>query len=226
MNKKKITALVLALGLVALTQPGAGDVALAQEAGMYMVKITNLTPGQTFTPILAATHNGGASIFLPGTQASMGLESLAEEGRTMMLKMALESHASVMAVQNSMGLTTPAVTRDITIMGGGGYDRLSVVSMLIPTNDAFFGVDTSLPAYGETKVVYGYAYDAGTEMNDESCASIPGPHAECGGMGTHDAGGRGEGAITISNGILGHGDFSRDHDWKNPVARITIYMVQ
>ena len=223
MNKKKITALVLALGLVALTQPGAGDVALAQEAGMYMVKITNLTPGQTFTPILAATHNGSASIFLPGTQASPELATLAEEGNFMPLKMALEGMSSVMAVQNTVGLTTPAVTRDIMIMGGGGYDRLSLVSMLIPTNDAFFGVDTMLPYDGGTKVVYGYAYDAGTEMNDESCASIPGPHPECGGMGTHDAGGAGEGAITISNGVLGHGDFGRDHDWKNPVVRITIY---
>ncbi len=224
MNTKRLFALVLALGLVALTQPGANDVALAQEAGTYMVKVTNLTPGQSFTPILAATHSGEMSIFLPGTQASMGLESLAEEGRTMMLEMALDGNSSVMAVEMTMGLTTPAVTKEITIMGGGGYDRLSLVSMLIPTNDAFFGVDTSLPAYGETKTVYAYAYDAGTEMNDESCASIPGPHAECGGMGTHDAGGAGEGAITISNGVLGHGDFDRSYDWKNPVARITIYM--
>ena len=224
MNTKRLFALVLALGLVALTQPGANDVALAQAAGTYMVKVTNLTPAQSFTPILAATHSAGTSIFLAGTPASMGLESLAEEGRTMMLMTALEGMSSVMAVQQTEGLTTPAVTQEFMIMGGGDYDRLSVVSMLIPTNDAFFGVDTALPAYGETKTVYAYAYDAGTEMNDESCASIPGPHAECGGMGTHDAGGAGEGAITISNGVLGHGDFARSYDWKNPVARITIYM--
>ena len=224
LNTKRLLALVLALGLVALTQPGANDVALAQEAGTYMVKVTNLTGGQSFTPILAATHGGGASIFLAGTPASPELATLAEEGNFMPLKMALEGMSSVMAVQNSMGLTTPAVTADIMIMGGGDYDRLSLVSMLIPTNDTFFGVDTTLPAYGEVKVVYAYAYDAGTEMNDESCASIPGPHAECGGMGTHDAGGAGEGSITISNGVLGHGDFGRNYDWKNPVARITIYM--
>jgi hypothetical protein len=224
MNTKRLFALVLALGLVALTQPGSNDVAQAQAAGTYMIKVTNLTPAQTFTPILAATHSADTSIFLAGTQASSQLETLAEEGNFMPLKMALEGMSSVMAVQNSMGLTTAAVTKEIAIMGGGGYDRLSIVSMLIPTNDAFFGVDTALPAYGETKTVYAYAYDAGTEMNDESCASIPGPHAECGGMGTHDAGGAGEGAITISNGVFGHGDFARSYDWKNPVARITIYM--
>ena len=38
MNTKRLFALVLALGLVALTQPGANDVALAQAAGTYMVK--------------------------------------------------------------------------------------------------------------------------------------------------------------------------------------------
>jgi len=129
-----------------------------------------------------------------------------------------------MEVASTSGLTTPAVTRSLTLMGGGTYDRLSLAAMLIPTNDAFVGLDTALPVAGETKVVYAYAYDAGTEVNDELCASIPGPDfPECGGPGMGGSPGNGEGAIVISSGIRGIGDFASNRDWKNPVARITIY---
>ena len=108
-------------------------------------------------------------------------------------------------------------------MGGGTFDRLSIAAMLIPTNDTFVGVNIALPVDGTLTVVYGFAYDAGTEVNDETCASIPGPSfVECGGPGMGGAPGNGEGAVVISSGIRGIGDFGSDRDWKNPVARITI----
>ena len=69
------------------------------------------------------------------------------------------------------------------------------------------------------------AYDAGTEMNDEMCSSIPNPppgYPECEAPGAGNTIGMGEGAIVISSGIMGVGDFMRNRDWKNPVARITI----
>ena len=60
--------------------------------------------------------------------------------------------------------------------------------MLIPTNDAFVGLNTELPHDFATKEVYANVYDAGSEWNDELCASIPGPaYSECGDPETRDA---------------------------------------
>jgi hypothetical protein len=45
---------------------------------------------------------------------------------------------------------------------------LSLVSMLIPTNDAFIGLDSiEIPTEPGTYTYYLNAYDAGTELNDE-----------------------------------------------------------
>ena len=224
---RQITTLAAVLGLVVLGQPASDGGALAQAASTYEVRVTNLTPGQSFTPVLAATHSSAASVFLPGTAASAELETLAEGGDVAPLTALLNGMpATGMQVVSGSGLTTPGVTTTLSIMGGGTFDRLSIVAMLIPTNDAFVGVNTALPAAGELKVVYAYAYDAGTEVNDETCASIPGPsYVECGGPGSGGSPGNGEGAVVISNGIRGIGDFGTDRDWRNPVARITIQQV-
>ena len=224
---RRMTAFTLSFLFLVLGQPRGYDAGLAQAGSTYEIRITNLTPGQSFTPILGATHSADASVFVPGTAASPELKALVEGGDIAPLTALLNSTpGSVVEVASTPGLTTPAVTRSLTLMGGGTYDLLSLAAMLIPTNDAFVGLDTSLPVAGETKVVYAYAYDAGTEVNDERCASIPGPDfPECGGPGTGGSPGNGEGAIVISSGSHGIGDFARNRDWKNPVARITIYRI-
>ena len=53
--KRIMAAAAVGIGLVVVSQ-SINDTALAQTR-MYEVKVTNLTPGQSFTPILAATHN-------------------------------------------------------------------------------------------------------------------------------------------------------------------------
>ena len=217
---------VLAL-VVAVVVIGAPMTASAQS--MYEVKITNVTPGQWFAPILAVTHSPDMNIFLPGTQASAELREMAEVGDVSGLMMMYEGMMGVMDVQMT-GMTMPGVTTEIMISGMYGY-RVSLVSMLIPTNDAFLGANMMLPGEGGM-MGYANAYDAGTEMNDEMCSSIPNPPptdwAECGGMlGAGARIGMGEGGIVISNGINGQGDFMpMMRDWKNPVARITVHMMQ
>ena len=215
---------VLAL-VVAVVVIGAPMTASAQS--MYQVKITNVTPGQWFAPILAVTHSPDMNIFLPGTQASAELRMMAEVGNVSGLMMMYEGMMGVMDVQmTGMTMTMPGVTTEIMISGMYGY-RVSLVGMLIPTNDAFLGANMMLPGEGGM-MGYANAYDAGTEMNDEMCSSIPNPPptdwAECGGMlGEGAQIGMGEGGIVISNGINGQGDFMPMYrDWKNPVARITI----
>ena len=219
---KLTTVIGLALSLI-LIGPIA---ALAQSTGTYQMYITNLVPAQVFTPVLVATHNSSATIFTLGTAASSEFQTLAESGNVAPLTALLNSDTNVMDVQSSGGMHGPGNTGGALVTGSDTFNRLSLAAMLIPTNDAFVGLNTTLPADGETKVVYAYAYDAGTEVNDELCASIPGPdYPECGGAGTGGAPGGGEGMVLIHSGIRGDGDFGRNRDWKNPVARITIRKV-
>jgi hypothetical protein len=204
--------------------------ASAQSDLRYRVTVTNLTKGQTFTPILLATHDPSIRVFAPGTQASPQIQVLAEEGATDMLATLLRSTpTTVREVVTATGLQTPAVTATFDIAGGGAATRLSLVSMLIPTNDAFVGVNgVTLPTGFDPIVVDLLAYDSGTEINDERCASIPGPNfTECGGPGGGARVGRGEGAVTVHNGMHGVGDMNRAlRDWRGPVARVTIQRVQ
>ena len=72
-------------------------------------------------------------------------------------------------------------------------------------------------------------YDAGTERNDELCASITGPFfAECGGPGGGGmpSGGE-EGYIHFHAGIHGIGNLSAEkRDWRNSVVQIVIRKLQ
>jgi hypothetical protein len=226
--KRILATLAVVLALVIVGHP-SDPLLSAQSAdghtAMYSVKVTNLTTAQFFAPLLVVTHAPSMNLFLPGTQASEELRAMAEVGNVEPLMMMLDGMMGVMDVQMT-GMTMPGVTTEIMISGMYGY-RLSLVSMLIPTNDAFLGANMMLPGEGGM-MGYANAYDAGTEMNDEMCSSIPNPPptdwAECGGMlGAGARIGMGEGGIVISNGINGQGDFMpMMRDWKNPVARITI----
>ena len=65
------------------------------------------------------------------------------------------------------------------------------------------------------------AYDAGSEQNTEACEDIPGP--PCGPNDHPDV--KAEGYVHIHAGIHGIGSEGVDpamHDWRNPVAKITI----
>lgn len=211
-------ALALAVGVVASPM-------MASAQDMYHVKITNLTPGQAFTPFLLVTHSPGMNVYLPGTMASAELRAIAEGGNIMPMMEKYMGMMGVMDVEGGDSLTTPGVTTEFMISGMYGY-RLSLVGMLLPTNDGFVGANMMLPMEGGM-MGYAYGYDAGTEMNDELCSSIPNPgglhERECDAGGLGETIGMGEGAIVIHSGIHGHGDFMPMHrDWKNPVARITI----
>ena len=220
--RKLITTLVTIIALLPTT-------ALAQWTGTYMVRVTNLTAGQLFTPIIAATHGGDTYIYMPGMPASAELEALAEGGDTMPLSMMLNGKA--MSIETTMGLLGPGMSTEFMINGGSMARYLSLAAMLIPTNDGFLGFNTMLSSEPEMMTYYAYAYDAGTEENDESCHSIPGPpYDECSGDDEgHDHDEHAhvmvEGHVSIHRGIQGVGDFDGERDWRNPVAMITIMRV-
>ena len=210
---RKIT--LIPAGLLAITVAFGAQ---AQEAKTFEVTITNITKNQIFTPLLLATHTRAVSLFTPGQAASNGLEIQAEGGNPMTMKMSLDGNPGVLNTAVSPGLLMPGDRATVEIQGRGRFNRLSMTSMLIPTNDTFVGLRSmKLPPGSAMAAVP--AFDAGTEINDEDCDNIPGPY--CGGEGVNPAGG--EGYIYISNGISGIGDLApSEFDWRNPVARVVV----
>ena len=221
--KRTLGVVTLALAFVFIGDSGVSGHEHDAWTGTYRVTVTNLTSGQHFTPILAATHGEDVSIFTAGTAASDELKALAEGGDTMPLAMALRGKA--MSIETTEGLLAPGATVELLVNGGSMHRYLSLAAMLIPTNDGFAGFRVMLSSEPRVRTYNVNAYDAGTEVNDEKCESIPGPHMECMRPGGGGAPGMGEGVVTIHRGIQGGGDFEGDRDWRNPVARVTIRRV-
>jgi len=211
----ELLALVGALLLVAAGTASASE---------FEVTVTNLTRGQQFTPILVDSHKADVRLFELGSPASPQLKTLAEEGNVAPLTALLLSNHDVLDVVNSGALGPgQSVTQRVGVYRG--FDNVSVAAMLIPTNDGFFSVNDAEGPNGQDSItIFSPAYDAGTERNDETCASIPGPNfVECGGPGGGGAPGGGEGYVHIHAGIHGIGSFApANRDWRNPVAKITI----
>ena len=106
--------------------------------------------------------------------------------------------------------------------------NLTVVTMLVNTNDAFGGLNgQSLDqlAVGQSAIFMAPAYDAGTEANSESAATVPGPAA--GGEGFNAV--RDDmdfvrihpGVISDQDGLAGSA-LSGDHRWDNPVFKLVV----
>lgn len=215
MELKRIRSLaagLLALGLFST------PVLASDDGKMYAVTITNITSGQSFTPLMAVTHKKGHPLFMLGEPASPELTRIAEGGDTMPLQDKLLNSGMAYDAASSGGLLGPGESVTVNVKGKGSYKYLSVVAMMLPTNDGVVAVNgIRLP--NKQRMVMARAYDGGTEINDELCASIPGPH--CGGSPFSDE--DGEGYVHTHPGIFGVGDLQASmYDWKNPIAKITV----
>ncbi|TQV71813.1 hypothetical protein FKG94_19410 [Exilibacterium tricleocarpae] len=217
MKSRFVWPLLLICGLFASHAAVATDIE-------YEVTITNLTRGNNFTPILVASHRSGVALFELGSRAGAELATLAEGGDTGPLDALLSSNRRVADTNTSEGLLAPGATVSIKIKASHWTRRISLASMLLPTNDAFFALNGVALPRGRRQVTYlAPAYDAGSEANDELCFNIPGP--TCQGEGASPGAG-GEDFVHIHAGIHGIGDLSpAAYDWRNPVARITIRRV-
>lgn len=213
------TILILAVTLLASAAAYAGN-----GSQRYAVTITNVTAGQTFTPLLVVTHKASVQLFELGQPASDELALIAEAGDISQLAALLGSMPNdVFDTADSGDLLPPGQSVTVYVNARGAFNHVSVVGMLVPTNDTFVALNAMpLSSWQQSYTVP--AYDAGSETNDELCASIPGGGG-CMGEGLSAA--DGEGYVHISRGIKGIGDLSSfDYDWHNPVAEITVGRVR
>jgi hypothetical protein len=198
------------------------------SAKTWRVTVANLTPpgpgapgSQPLSPPLFVVHSGKADVWSVGDIASHGLAAIAEDANNSVLESALPALDGVKTVFTGAGGPIPSgQSRIFTVETGGRFNRLSLVTMLVNTNDAFTGLDSfRLRGRGSTHMTI--AYDAGSERNNELESHIPGPC--CNNPFVRDP----EGAlIRPHEGITGRGDLEPAlYDWPEPAARITIQRV-
>jgi Spondin_N len=211
-----LTVLMLA-GVIAVP---AGAVPQDGGAREWLVTVENLTPAgsQPLSPPLVVVHSRRADVWSVGTIANHGVAAIAEDANNAPLEQALPQVRGVERVFTVPGgPIPPGGSRSFQVAAGGRFDRLTLVTMLVNTNDAFTGLD-SLRTPHNGAVIETMAYDAGSERNNELAAFIPGPC--CNNPFVRDP----EGAlIRPHDGIAGVGDLDPAvYDWPEPAARITI----
>lgn len=218
---------VLAAAALALTVIAAPPADAGSER-TYRVTVTNLTGGQPMTPFVVAAHSGSTAIFTAGSAASPGLQSLAENGGAGVLAAELSGNSRVgdvsVAAPDPAGPFGPGESVSTFITSTPGARKLSVAGMLICTNDGFGAIDSvQLNANGKTRVVYGMAYDAGTEINTEAYADMVPPCDGMGQTGMTNPVLAESGVVHPHSGIQGGGDLSPAvHGWTGAVIRVTI----
>jgi len=200
----------------------------------YSITVTNLTSGQPFSPLVYSLHYSGFSPFTIGMPATIGLEKIAESGAADDFISAARSNPDVVIADHATGLTLPGETKMLSVtlsidMAKSNQLLFSLVNMLGNTNDAFAGVDGAAIgalAVDQSLTLNAISYDAGTEMNTESAATVPGPAG--GGEGFNALRDDIADQVTVHPGAVTHDDGKVDstltqiHRWDNPVARITI----
>jgi hypothetical protein len=190
----------------------------------FEVTLENLTPAtgegssQPFSPPVLATHKSHMRLFKLHRYASDEMRQIAEDAVNGPMVEKLSNSRKVFDVVEGSEVIFPEGAVSFKISAKRGYHRLSLVSMLVNTNDAFTGISGARLPYRGDKVYYLYAYDAGTEKNTEMTDHIPGPC--CGNplvrVPTHEK-------IKIHRGLKGKGDLDPEiYGWHKKVAKLTI----
>jgi hypothetical protein len=240
--KLALLGTVVVAGTFALT-----PAALADNARMYEVTITNATLGQPVAPSVIATHTDAFRLFELGPAPVLGdsgydayfaLATMAETGYPFLVLDEVAAspgvwEAKVLATDRTPPVLLPSESNHLTIGARGNTKYLSAVAMLGATNDAFYAVrGVALPrGIGDTVRVFADAYDAGSEANAESPETVGALGAmddnPLTGSGINE---NGEGYIHVHAGIHGSGGMDgldpATFDWRNPVVEVTIERIQ
>ncbi len=223
---------------------GSSDSSSSQQSATqtmmsYEISVTNASAGQPLSPLTVMLHDESWQSFETGSTASVALEQMAEAGDNSELLAEAESASEVYAQASGAGIVTPGSdeTLELEIMDDvSGTLSISVLSMLVNTNDAFIGLNAKNIASLDVNESIEFdlnTYDAGTEANSETADTVPGP-AATGGLregfnaardDIRDAVHMHAGVVTLDDG-LAESALSQLHRWDNPVARVQITRTQ
>lgn len=208
-------------------------------AGEVEVKITNLTKGIYFTPLLVAAHPASAQLYKAGEAASLNVQKMAEGGDISGLSSDLGAVSASVVENPASGLLAPGASASATLISDDANDHLSIVAMMLPTNDGFIALNNAhIPTTPGTYVYELNAHDAGTEANNEvingagapGALGIPAAPDGTGGTGATGIEATAEGYVHIHRGNIGDMNATAGnsdvntltHRWLNPVASVII----
>lgn len=156
------------------------------SAADVQISVTNNQPtgGFSITPVWFAFHDGSFDAFDAGSAASPGIEGVAELGNATALGMEFASSgaggvAGLIASGDAVPPFTPGETASMMFDAGDGATNryFSYASMLVPSNDFFFGNDnpTGVEIFDAAgnflgprtiQIFSDNIWDSGTEVND------------------------------------------------------------
>lgn len=195
---------------------------------VFEVSAVNLTIGQPLSPLAVIVHDDSFRAFTVGETASPGLETLAEGGDNSIFLDEVEGRAEASGSAPVAPGASDTVTLELDSDDPAGA-LLTVMTMLVNTNDAFTGlnaVDVSSMEVGASFTREAIAYDAGTEANNEAAGTIPGPAD--GGEGFNSARDDLVDRVTMHGGVVSGDDglassaLDQNHRFDNPVVRFTV----
>ncbi|MEM7177908.1 MAG: spondin domain-containing protein [Pseudomonadota bacterium] len=149
------------------------------------VRNTSDIGGTAITPVFTAFHDGSFDIYDLGGTASAGLEALAEDGNNAVIAGELSTADADAQSVNIAGARGPVDVRELTsatvAVDGLSNGFLGLASMILPSNDAFFGTANAVQLFDDTGTFLGAqslaftgssVRDAGTEVNTELDAAF------------------------------------------------------
>ncbi|MCB5360279.1 spondin domain-containing protein [Vibrio lentus] len=131
---------------------------------------TNYPSNSHFSPLIGMTHNASASLFKTGSQASAGVEQVAETGSTNVIKSEIgdiQNLGNSQSLIEGGGLPNGQNQLELTFGVDEDFPLVSIITMVAPSPDWFIGVD-SLNLYQNGKWVDQIqvslkVYDSGTD---------------------------------------------------------------
>lgn len=209
---------------------------------IFTIEVTNLTYAQPLSPPALVLHDSAYELFSEGFEASIGLEELAESGSNIALLDEAETDDSVIQTIAGESIIPPGSSQKftLTIEAESNTDleelentQISLITMLINTNDAFTGeknIDISQLEVNQSKSHNGPVWDSGTEENTETADSIPGPAASGEGFNSSRENDVNKiifhaGVVSVDDGLSGS-ILTQAHRFDQPASRIRITRIQ
>ena len=245
----KFAALGLSAALLAACSSSNDDPAPAPTPApppppadaQFEVRVINLTNAQPLSPVAVIMHRSGFNNFIDGETASEAVELLAEGGDNSDVLEAAEAADQHIVSGSTEGPIGPRSGTDTPVALDVPNDqlanlRLSVMTMLVHTNDAFTGLNAmniSNMAVDERRILNAPVWDAGTELDNELATAMPGP--DFGGEGFNATRDDRIDRVRFHNGVVTSASdtfglptsaLGEQHRFLNPASRIIVTRVR
>jgi hypothetical protein len=200
------------------------------DSTQFQIDVTNLTHNQAISPVGVMLHSSSYQPFTVGVAASAALEMLAEGGNNSPLLNEASANEAVLDTAAGAAAIAPGGSERFMLTGVVSADKLSLVGMLVNTNDGFAALnsaDLSQLSAGNSVIFHANVFDAGTEANDEIAGNLPGQ----GGEGFNDAR-NDRNFVIVHPGVIGIMDglatsaLDQSYRFDNPAVKVEVTRLQ